>query len=112
MNPTQVVFDIGGVLVDWQPHLAWAHAFESAEVHPRLGIAFDTLVVSGQEIIAKPDPKIFGLLCDRAGGAPQSCVFFDDGLNISAGARAVGMDAIHFADAATLRIALKERGFL
>lgn len=35
MSPSVVVFDIGGVLVDWQPHLAWsddlgeegAHAF-------------------------------------------------------------------------------------
>ncbi|MEO0655484.1 MAG: HAD family hydrolase, partial [Pseudomonadota bacterium] len=31
MNPTQVVFDIGGVLVDWQPHHAWLDHFGSQE---------------------------------------------------------------------------------
>lgn len=29
MTPSVVVFDIGGVLVDWQPHLAWADEFSS-----------------------------------------------------------------------------------
>jgi FMN phosphatase YigB (HAD superfamily) len=31
MSPSVVVFDIGGVLVDWQPHLAWMDAFGSRE---------------------------------------------------------------------------------
>ena len=31
MTPTTVVFDIGGVLVDWKPELAWAHAMGSEE---------------------------------------------------------------------------------
>lgn len=29
MMPSVVVFDIGGVLVDWQPHLAWTEEFGS-----------------------------------------------------------------------------------
>ncbi len=32
MTPTQVVFDIGNVLVDWQPHLAWAQDMDRAAI--------------------------------------------------------------------------------
>lgn len=31
MTPSVVVFDIGGVLVDWKPHLAWADEFETQD---------------------------------------------------------------------------------
>ncbi|WP_171100644.1 MULTISPECIES: HAD family phosphatase [unclassified Ruegeria] len=195
-----VVFDIGGVLVDWKPHLAWvealgseeaAHAFiertgfleknargdngalfadmaleledpedqrlfadyvplysrtveepihgtwaildrlkaqgtpvhaitnwsaetwpEGLKVQPRLGEVFETLVVSGQEGIMKPDARIFHLLCERADIAPEHCVFIDDGLHNVKGAQAVGMDGIHFTSPQALEVALAERGFL
>jgi epoxide hydrolase-like predicted phosphatase len=200
MTPSVVVFDIGGVLVDWQPHLAWveelgseeaAQAFldrtdfrarnmrgdngerfadlaqelddpedqrrmadyvrlysrtvqtriegtwdlldrlkvqgtpvhaitnwsaetwpEGLKVQPRLGEVFGTVVVSGQEGVMKPDPRIFHLLCDRAGVAPQDCVFIDDGPHNAEGARAVGMDGIHFTGPQALEQALIERGLL
>ena len=195
-----VVFDIGGVLIDWQPHLAWvealgseqaAHDFidrtdfrarnlrgdngerfaelaqelddpqdqqlfaayvelytrtvenpihgtwdvldrlkdrgipvhaitnwsaetwpEGLKVHPRLGEVFGTLIVSGQEGVMKPDRRIFEMLCDRASIAPEDCVFIDDGLQNVEGARAAGMDAIHFTSPQALEEALTERGFL
>ncbi|WP_424832724.1 HAD family hydrolase [Ruegeria sp.] len=195
-----VVFDIGGVLIDWQPHLAWAeqlgseeaaHAFiertgfreknargdngelfadmaqelddpedqrlfasyvehygrtvenpihgtwdvldrlraqgtavhgitnwsaetwpEGVKAHPRLGEVFGTLVVSGEEGVMKPDARIFRILCQRAGIAPEDCVFIDDGLHNVEGARAVGMDGIHFTTPQALEIALTERGIL
>ncbi|TFL17732.1 HAD family phosphatase [Jannaschia formosa] len=194
-----VVFDIGGVLVDWKPHLAWSpelgeqgarefmdrigfaarnlrgdggatfaemaaelddpedarllaaypslyvrtvrdavpgtwavldelqaagvatHAItnwsaetwpEGLKAHPRLAEVFGTLVVSGREGMVKPDPRIFRLLCDRAGLAPEACVFVDDGLHNVEGARAVGMDGIHFSTAEAFRAALVERGLL
>jgi len=200
MTPSVVVFDIGGVLVDWQPHLAWsealgseqaAHDFiertgfftrnlrgdhgerfadmaleledpedqrlfaaypslytrtvqaaipgtwalldrlkavsvpvhaitnwsaetwpEGLKVHPRLGEVFDTLVVSGRERMIKPDPAIFHLLCDRAGVAPQDCVFIDDGLHNVDGARAIGMDGVHFTSPDALEQGLSKRGLL
>lgn len=31
MRPTEIVFDIGGVLVDWDPHLAWIEDLGSRE---------------------------------------------------------------------------------
>ena len=82
------------------------------EVHPRLGEVFGVTVVSGQEKVVKPDARIFQVLCDRAGLAAEDCVFIDDGLHNVAGAKAVGMDAIHFTDAASLEVALQDRGLL
>lgn len=200
MTASVVVFDIGGVLVDWQPHLAWADEFDSqAEVtafmeriefaernlrgdngerfadmaqelddpedqrrlaayvpnyaktvegaidgtwaildalkakgvpvhaitnwsaetwpeglksHPRLGEVFGTLVVSGEEGVIKPDPRIFAMLCERADVAPDECVFIDDSPKNVEGAKAAGWDAIHFTGADALRSALEQRGLL
>ncbi|MDA5558914.1 HAD family hydrolase [Shimia sp. MMG029] len=200
MSPSVVVFDIGGVLVDWQPHLAWADEFtteaetqafmaridffalnlrgdngerfadmaqeledpedqrrladyvpnyaktvegavagtwdvldalkakgvpvhaitnwsaetwpEGLKSHPRLGEVFGTLVVSGEEGMIKPDPRIFEMLCTRAGVAPEECVFIDDSPKNVDGAKAAGWDAIHFTGAEALRTALEQRGLL
>lgn len=197
MTLDTVVFDIGGVLVDWQPHLAWepdlgeepARAFlnrigfdkinfacdagarfadaatalpdpedarrlrqyvelyartvpakltatwdilyalktaavalhaitnwsaetwpEGLKVHPELGQVFGTTIVSGEVGIVKPSVQIYKLLCDRAGVSLERCVFIDDGLHNCLGARAAGMDAIHFIGAQALHLSLKERG--
>lgn len=199
MTVTTVVFDIGGVLVDWQPHLAWVddlgeaetnaflarigfdkinlacdagarfadaaqaiddpddaallteyvarytrtvptkiagtwdilhrlqdqgiplHAItnwsaetwpEGLKAHPELGEVFGTTIVSGENGVIKPSAAIYRLLCDRAEVSPQDCVFIDDGLHNCIGAKAVGMDAIHFFDPDHLDVALKARGLL
>ncbi|MGR3433464.1 MAG: HAD family hydrolase [Shimia sp.] len=85
---------------------------EGVKVHPRLDEVFGTLVVSGREGVVKPDPAIFRLLCDRAGLAPDECIFIDDGLRNVEGARAVGMAGHHFRGADDLRADLTERGLL
>lgn len=199
MTPSVVVFDIGAVLVDWQPHLAWSdelghegarvfmdrvdfmalnkradngerfadlaleiddpedrarfatyveryartvvdaipgtwsvlerlkakdvpvHAItnwsaetwpEGLKVHPRLDEVFGTLVISGREKISKPDARIFELLCERAGVFADECVFIDDGLHNVEGAKAAGMDGIHFTGAAALEQELVARNLL
>ncbi|OUD08505.1 hypothetical protein BVC71_13475 [Marivivens niveibacter] len=199
MTPDTVVFDIGAVLVDWRPELAWAddlglegarafldrigfeklnfacdagasfadasrqiadpedaarlaqyvdrypltvankitgtwdilfdlkargyavHAITnwSAEtwprglsVHPELAEVFGTTVVSGQVGVVKPSVEIYRLLCDLAEVMPEHCVFIDDGLHNCLGAKAAGMDAIHFTGSDALSGALKERGLL
>ena len=44
MTVDTVVFDIGGVLVDWQPHLAWADEKDEAEARAFLArIGFDKI---------------------------------------------------------------------
>jgi HAD superfamily hydrolase (TIGR01509 family) len=80
--------------------------------HPRLGTAFGVTIVSGEVGLLKPDPRIFELLCARAGVVPADCVFIDDSAKNVAGAQAVGMDGIHFTDPAALHAALAERGLL
>lgn len=82
------------------------------KAHPRLGTSFGVTVVSGKERLLKPEAAIFRLLCDRAGVAPGECIFIDDSLKNVAGARATGMDAIHFENPVQLEKALAERGLL
>ncbi|NOD93153.1 HAD-IA family hydrolase [Ruegeria sp. HKCCD4884] len=80
--------------------------------HPELGDVFDVTIVSGQEKLLKPQPEIFHRLCERAGLAPENCIFIDDGRHNVDGARAVGMDGIHFTTPQALEGALIERGLL
>jgi HAD superfamily hydrolase (TIGR01509 family) len=68
-------------------------------------------VVSGEEGLVKPDPAIFDLFLSRAGLAAADCVFIDDSEANVAGARDVGMHALHFRDPATLRGDLRALGF-
>lgn len=60
----------------------------------------------------KPDARAYLGACEQLGVAPSACVFVDDRPQNCAGARAIGMDAIVFEDAARLDSALRERGLL
>ncbi|TJZ84611.1 HAD-IA family hydrolase [Paracoccus hibiscisoli] len=80
--------------------------------HPRLTTAFGVTIVSGQEGITKPDPRLFARLCERAGVLPQDCLFIDDSAANVAGAQAAGMAAHHFTDPAALERDLTGRGLL
>jgi 2-haloacid dehalogenase len=72
---------------------------------------FRDIVVSGEEKVIKPDPRIFQVLFRRGGFAAAEAVFIDDNpLNIEA-ARALGMSGILHADAATTLAALRGLGF-
>ncbi len=72
---------------------------------------FDGVVVSGNEKIVKPDPRIYKIFCDRFGQRPEDCVFIDDNeVNIYS-ARAFGMTAIHFTSPEALRTDLINLGF-
>ena len=71
---------------------------------------FEDIVVSGQEGVAKPDPKIFEILRDRIGHSLRDCIFVDDSArNVEAAAEA-GLDAILFTDTGHLRRDLAGRG--
>ena len=72
---------------------------------------FRMVVVSGEEGLVKPDRAIFDLFLSRAGLAAADCVFIDDSAANVAGARDVGMHALHFRDPATLRGDLRALGF-
>jgi 2-haloacid dehalogenase len=78
---------------------------------PFLATSFQDTVVSAEEKLIKPDPRIFEILFKRNDLAPESAVFIDDSpLNVEA-ARSVGLEAIHFLNANQLRTDLAEMGF-
>lgn len=55
----------------------------------------DTIVYSHEVGLAKPDPKIYQLTCDRLGVQPQEMVFLDDTLSCVEAASCIGIHAIH-----------------
>jgi epoxide hydrolase-like predicted phosphatase len=55
---------------------------------------FDSVVISGDVGLHKPDEAIFRLGAERLGVPPEECVFVDDLRENCAGAEAVGMTAI------------------
>ena len=60
---------------------------------------FDSLVISGEVGLRKPDPDIYLFAAKQAGVPPDACVFIDDfGVNVE-GAKAVGMTGILHRDA-------------
>jgi putative hydrolase of the HAD superfamily len=69
---------------------------------------FDSVTISAEEHVAKPDPAIFRIALARAGATPDRTLFVDDfAVNIEA-AHALGMHTIRFTDAAAARRQLAE----
>ena len=70
------------------------------------------IVISGDEGLVKPDPRIFAVLTDRYGLVPVETVFVDDQVgNVEVAAR-LGFQAIRFVDADGLRADLHRLGIL
>ncbi|GJM33744.1 MAG: hydrolase [Saprospiraceae bacterium] len=57
---------------------------------------FEGILVSGQEMMKKPDHRIYNLMLDRFNIDPTKAVFIDDVIKNVKGAEAVGLSAIHF----------------
>ena len=73
---------------------------------------FDGIVVSGEEGVIKPDPRIFRILLDRYRIRAEHAVFIDD---VAANARAahdLGLHGIRFRSADQLRRDLEALGLL
>lgn len=71
---------------------------------------FDTIVVSGEEGVMKPEPAIFQILIDRHQVEPARSVFIDDRPENVAAAQDLGFTGIIFRDAQQLRATLRELG--
>lgn len=84
------------------------------EARPRFAFLewFDGLVISGDEGLVKPDPRIYRLLVDRHGLQPARTVFIDDRRDNVVAARRVGLVAIRFRSAPALRDELEALGVL
>ncbi|HEY9235163.1 MAG TPA: HAD-IA family hydrolase [Phenylobacterium sp.] len=57
---------------------------------------FSVIVISAEERVSKPDPRIYRRTCERLGRSPAQCLFVDDRQSNIAGAEAAGLAAIHF----------------
>lgn len=67
---------------------------------------FQSIVVSSEVALAKPDPRIYLLMLERLQVTPAQCLMIDDNLRNINGAKAVGMKGHLFLDEAELRNAL------
>ena len=62
----------------------------------RIDDAFDSIVVSAEEKVMKPDERIYRIALDRLRVKPYEAIFLDDlQINVDA-ANALGMQAVHF----------------
>ncbi len=80
-------------------------------MHPCFG-HLRSAVISGREGIAKPDPAIFALACQRSGHTPGELLFVDDLPANIAAAEALGFHTHLFDDPTALEPALARHGLL
>jgi 2-haloacid dehalogenase len=73
---------------------------------------FDGIVISGDERLAKPDPRIFKILLERYGLSAAETLFIDDYAPNVEAAAALGFIAVRFTDAPSLRTDLARLGLL
>jgi len=72
--------------------------------------AFDVIVISAEEGIMKPDPRLYQIALDRLGCQSEETLFIDDSAHNIEGARDIGMHTIHFKPELDLEAALKQAG--
>lgn len=56
----------------------------------------DTLIISSEEGVMKPQPEFFGIAVSRLGVRPQEVIFIDDELRFIEAAQSLGMIGIQF----------------
>lgn len=84
--PKGVVWDVGNVIVRWDPRTLYSKIF--------------------------PDPAIFHLLCERVGMGPEELLFVDNSAGNVEAAREIGFYVHRFREPRALRSAVEARGML
>lgn len=69
-------------------------AREQEEARYGFAATFDPIIYSHEVGVAKPDPRIYALTCERLGVRPDETVFLDDTQACVDGANAYGMRAL------------------
>lgn len=62
----------------------------------QIGELFDAVVLSGEEGVTKPDPRIYQAMVERLGVTAAGCIMIDDVDGNCRGAEAAGLKAIHY----------------
>lgn len=70
--------------------------------------AFDTITISAEVRVAKPEARIYQLALEQARVQPEAAIFVDDFIENVEAARRLGMSAIHFRDAESALDELKK----
>ena len=70
------------------------------------------IVVSGEEKLVKPDPKLYYVLLDRFNINPEETLFIDDNAHNIDTAKLLGFETIHFTPDVNLKSVLSEMGML
>jgi epoxide hydrolase-like predicted phosphatase len=70
--------------------------------------AFDTMIISAEVKLVKPDPRIFRLALAQLGGEASQAIFVDDMRRNIDGAKAVGLHAIQFQTPQQMRFDLEQ----
>lgn len=73
---------------------------------------FETILVSGEVGLIKPDPAIYRLMLKKTGQPASECLFIDDSAKNVAAAQALGFDTIQFRSPAALEAELSARKLL
>lgn len=89
----------------------WSHeTFPYALQHYDFLQLFDGILVSGEEKLVKPDPRIYQLLFERFGINPSTALFIDDNPKNVLASRQSGMEALQFVSPEQLQAALYDMG--
>ena len=89
---------------------AWSNGREVIARSFGLEQAVDTIIISAEERLAKPDPRLYQRVAERLGVKPEEAVLVDDYLANIDGARAAGWQAIHFQAGMDVRAELEKLG--
>ncbi|ATC23256.1 HAD family hydrolase [Caulobacter vibrioides] len=75
-----------------------AQSAEKALAVGEIMALFDAVIESSKAGVRKPDPRIYQMMCELLGVAPEACIYLDDlGINCKPAA-ALGMTAIKVSD--------------
>ena len=89
---------------------AWSNGRELIARTYGLDQVVDTIIISAEERLAKPDPRLYQRVAERLGVKPEEAVLVDDYLANIEGARAAGWQAIHFRAGLDMRAELEKLG--
>lgn len=89
-------FKTGCITNNVKPHdgkTMWEEGSRAAQIHEVMAM-FDHVLESALVGIRKPDPRIYEMMCETLGVAPEACAYLDDlGINCKP-ARALGMATV------------------
>jgi 2-haloacid dehalogenase len=115
-GPITGTVDIFKSLKEANTHRIYALTNWSAETFPVAQARYDFLewfegiLVSGEEQLKKPDPRIYQLILDRYNITAENAVFIDDNLRNIKAAINCGIHGIHFESPGQLKNSLLEYG--